>query len=536
MTIKKLLYALILPLLFIAAQVNAQDKTITGRVTDSAGVPVANASVTVKGARVGTQTFGDGFFTIKVPASVSSLTISSVGFLSQEVAVSGGNVNVKLRNSNISLSEVVVVAYGTRRKSDLTGSVTSISAKDFQKGNIGSSEQLLQGKVAGLQITSGGGSAGGGSKIRIRGGASLNSSNDPLIVIDGVPVEGNGVAGSANLLNTINPNDIESISVLKDASAAALYGARASNGVLIITTKKGTKGRVKWNFNTLASVSNVTKTVKVLNGDEIRQIITDFTNAGTDKRYQPLLGTENTDWQKQIYSKAFGIDNTISGSGALGNIPFRASVGYYNQDGVLKTNNFKRLSSSLNLSPKFFDDHLSVNVQAKFSQTKNRFADEGAIGASIQYDPTQPVYSENKFGGYREWLQSNGLPLDLATRNPLALLNLRNNRSTVNRFIGNVQLDYKLHFLPDLHILVNAGMDRSSGSGNDNVDSLSATSYRIGGSKRSYEEVRKNQLLDVSLFYTKDLRDINTKIDVLVGHTYQEFKNNSNNFATFSYR
>ncbi len=536
MTIKKLLYALVLPLLLFATQAIAQDKTVTGKVLDSAGAPVVNASISPKGTRTGTQTGADGSFSIKVPSTVSTLIISSVGFASQEVGVGNGNVSVNLKASAGSLSEVVVVAYGTRRKSDLTGSVTSISAKDFQKGNIGSSEQLLQGKVAGLQVTTGGGSAGGGSKIRIRGGASLNASNDPLIVIDGVPVEGNGVAGSANLLNTINPNDIESISVLKDASAAALYGARASNGVLIITTKKGTKGKVKWNFNTLASIGNVIKTVKVLNGDEIRQVINDYTTKSGDDRYQKLLGNENTDWQNQIYRKAFGIDNTISGSGAVGNIPLRASVGYYNQDGILKTNNFKRLSTSLNLSPKFFDDHLSVNVQAKFSQTKNRFADEGAIGSAIQYDPTQPVLSDNKFGGYREWLQTNGLPIDLATRNPLSLLNLRDNKSTVNRFIGNVQLDYKFHFLPDLHLLMNAGMDRSSGTGNDRKDSLLATDYRTGGRKQYYEEVRKNQLLDFSLFYTKDLKSINTKLDVLVGHTYQEFKNNSNNFAAFSYR
>ncbi len=536
MTIKKLLYALVLPLLLFATQAIAQDKTVTGKVLDSAGAPVVNASVSPKGTRTGTQTGADGSFSIKVPSSVFSLVISSVGFASQEVGVGNGNVRVNLKSAAGSLSEVVVVAYGTRRKSDLTGSVTSISSTDFQKGNIGSAEQLLQGKVAGLQVTTGGGSAGGGSKIRIRGGASLNASNDPLIVIDGVPVEGNGIAGSANLLNTINPNDIESISVLKDASAAALYGSRATNGVLIITTKKGSKGKVKWNFNTLASIGNVIKTVKVLNGDEIRQVINDYTTKSGDDRYQKLLGNENTDWQNQIYRKAFGIDNTISGSGAVGNIPLRASVGYYNQDGILKTNNFKRLSTSLNLSPKFFDDHLSVNVQAKFSQTKNRFANEGAIGSAIQHDPTQPVYSDNKFGGYREWLQTNGLPIDLATRNPLALLDLRDNRSTVNRFIGNVQLDYKLHFLPDLHLLMNAGMDRSSGSGNDRIDSLLATDYRTGGRKQYYEEVRKNQLLDFSLFYTKDLKSINTKLDILVGHTYQEFKNNTNNFATFSYR
>ena len=351
-----------------------------------------------------------------------------------------------------------------------------------------------------------------------------------------MPVEGNGVAGSANLLNTINPNDIESISVLKDASAAALYGSRASNGVLIITTKKGTKGKVKWNFNTLASIGTVPKQVKVLNGDQIRSIITEDAAATGNNTYKNLLGTANTNWQDQIYKKAFGVDNNISASGALGIIPFRASVGYFNQDGVLKTNNFKRMTASLNLNPKFLNDHLSLNIQTKYAQTKNRFANEGAIGSAIAFDPTQSVNSTNKFGGNYEWLQTDGFPIDLATRNPLSLLNLRDNRSTVNRFIGNVQVDYKLHFFPDLHVMLNLGMDRSSGSGDDKTDSLLATDYKTGGRKQHYEEVRKNQLIDVSIFYTKEIKSINTKVDVLIGHTYQEFKNNSNNFAAFSYR
>lgn len=295
---------------------------------------------------------------------------------------------------------MVVVAYGTRRRGDLTGSVTAVTSKDFQKGVITSSEQLLQGKVAGLQVTTGGGSAGGGSRIRIRGGASLNATNDPLIVIDGVPVESNGIPGSANLLNTINPNDIESMTVLKDASASALYGSRASNGVLIVTTKKGARGMVKFNFNTQESVSAVAKYVDVLTANELKSVVTaDATTTGNNT-YKNLLGSANTDWQREIYQNAFASDNNISASGTVGNFPFRVSAGYLSQDGVLKTNHFDRLSSSLNLSPKFFDDHLSVNLAIKAVQTKNRFADEGAIGSAVAFDPTQPVISNNKFGGY----------------------------------------------------------------------------------------------------------------------------------------
>lgn len=516
----------------------AQDRVITGRVTDVTGAPVGGASVVAKGSSRGVITNEAGRFSISVAPSVTTLVVSSTGFAGMEVAIAGKNeVAVTLTGSTANLGEVVVVAYGTRRKSDLTGSVTSVGPKEFQKGNINSAEQLLVGKVAGLSVTTGGGAAGGGSRIRIRGGASLNASNDPLIVIDGVPVEGNGIAGSANLLNTINPNDIESITVLKDASAAALYGSRASNGVLIVTTKKGTQGKIKYNYNNLFAVGTIAKTVPVLSGDEIRSIVTADAAVTGNNTYKNLLGTASTDWQKEIYQTAPSFDNTISASGSLGKMPFRASLGYLTQDGILKTNNFNRITGTLNLSPKFLDNHLSVNVNLKGSQTKNRFANEGAIGSAVSFDPTKPVYSGNKnWGGYYEWLQPNSLPIDLSSRNPLALLMLRDDRSTVSRFIGNVQLDYKLHFLPDLHVLVNVGLDQSSGHGNNNIDSVSATNYKTGGYRAHYEQQKVNQLADVSLFYSKELKSIKGKIDVLVGHSYQSFLTKISNYPAFSYR
>jgi len=281
----------------------AQDKVITGKVTDTKdGSALAGVSVSVKGTTIGTQTHPDGTYRISVPGDAAILLFSSVGYATQQIVLgSKTTVDVGLVVSDASLGEIVVVAYGTRRKTDLTGAVTSVSAKDFQKGNINSPEQLLQGKVAGLQITTGGGSAGGGSRIRIRGGASLNSSNDPLIVIDGVPVEGNGIAGSANLLNTINPNDIESMTVLKDASATALYGSRASNGVLIITTKKGVRGKLKFNYNTNFSVGVVGETVDVLSADEVRRIINDDAAATGNDTYKNMLGAASTDWQDGVW-------------------------------------------------------------------------------------------------------------------------------------------------------------------------------------------------------------------------------------------
>jgi iron complex outermembrane receptor protein len=539
MTTKRLLERILIPfvMLLCPAFLFSQGKQVSGKVTDSKdGTPLAGISVVPKGFPGGTTTEADGTFKLTVNEKVTTLVFSSIGFASKEVEITGGLINVSLSSTNAALNEVIVVAYGSRRKGDLTGAVTSISAKDFQKGAIASSEQLLQGKVAGLQVTTGGGSAGGGSEIRIRGGASLNASNDPLIVIDDVPVESNGLAGSANLLNTINPNDIESISVLKDASATALYGSRASNGVIIITTKKGVKGKVKLNFNTQYSNAAIAKKLGLLSADEVRSIINADAVATGNNTYKSLLGTANTDWQDQIYQNASGFDNNISASGSIKNIPFRLSLGYLNQSGVLKTNTFDRFSAALNLSPKFFDDHLSVNLNVKASATSNRFADEGAIGAAVSFDPTQPVFGNNKYGGYFEWLQADGKPIDLATRNPLGLLNLRHNTSNVSRVIGNIKLDYKFHFFPDLHLIINGGIDNGNGSGNDNFDSLSATNYKTGGRRSYYKQGKTNTLADVSLFYSKDIKSLNSKVDLLVGHSYQDFVTNVYNYPALSYR
>jgi iron complex outermembrane receptor protein len=535
-------FFLMLALLSCAFWSSAQNN-ITGKIMDGkTGQPLSGVTILVNGSNKAVQTQADGSFTLDAANKSGKLTISYVGFESRTVNYTAGKaVDVKLSATESKLDDVVIVAYGSRKKSDLTGAVTQITAKEFQKGNIVSSEQLLQGKVAGLEVTTGGGSAGGGSKLRIRGGASLNASNDPLLVVDGVPVESNGIAGSSNYLNTINPDDIESVSVLKDASATALYGSRASNGVIIITTKKGTKGKLKVNFNTQLSNSIINKNryVDVLSGDEIRDIVNADAAATGNNAYKNLLGTSNTNWQDQIFQSAFGNNTNVSASGSLNptkgvSLPFRISMGYSNQEGVLKTDKFNRFSTALNLAPKFFDNHLSVNLNLKFASTSKRFADEGAIGSAVAFDPTQPVFTANtKYGGYNEWLQADGKPIDLATRNPLALLELRNNKSVVNRLVGNVQLDYKLHFLPDLHLQANLGLDNASGSGDDVVDSASATNFRTLGRKSHYEQKKKNYLADLSLFYAKNLENINSKIDVLFTHSYQDFITEVSNFASF---
>ncbi len=525
----------------LTLSVTAQERSITGKVTDAATKEgLIGVTVLVEGSYTGTVTDINGKYSIKV-SPTSKLVFSYVGYRPQTLAVNQLSVlNVDLASEAKGIDEVVVIAYGTSKKSDLTGTVTAVTAKEFLKGNIASSEQLLMGKVTGLQITSSGGAAGGGSTIRIRGGASLNASNDPLIVIDGVPIEGNGLSGSANLLNTINPNDIESISVLKDASATALYGSRASNGVLIITTKKGVAGAVKFNFNTQASVGTVAKYVDVLNGDQIRSIVNADALATGNNTFKNLLGTANTDWQKEIYQTALSLDNNLSASGSIKNIPFRISAGYLSQDGVLKTNHFDRFTGGLNLSPKFLTDHLSVNLNLKYSMTKNRFADEGgAIGGAVSFDPTQPVMKAGSvYGGYYEWLQADGTPINTnggaVAPNPIGLLEQRDNTSQVDRIIGNVQFDYKLHFFPDLHVMLNLGLDKATGIGDDNRPRTMASVAYKDGIYSHYKQGKTNTLTDVALFYSKDLTEVKSKVDVLVGHSYQDFYTDVYNYASYS--
>jgi len=527
--------------LLIGNYAMAQQTILTGKVTDSSsGEPLPGVSIVVKGTTNGTITNMDGIYSLAAKKG-DVIQFSFVGYKMQEVLIQDQkSLNIGLVEDKAELQEVVVIAYGTAKKSDLTGTVTAVTSKEFLKGNIASSEQLLMGKVTGVQITSSGGAAGGGSTIRIRGGASLNASNDPLIVIDGVPVESNGISGSANLLNTINPNDIESISVLKDASATALYGSRASNGVLIITTKKGSTGAVKFNFNSQASVGTIAKYVDVLDADQVRSIVNADALATGNNTYKNLLGTADTNWQKEIYQAALGWDNNLSAGGSIKNIPFRVSTGYLYQDGTLKTNNFERFTGGLNLSPKFFKEHLAVNLNVKYSNTHNRFADEGgAIGGAVSFDPTQPVMKDGSvYGGYYEWLQADGTPINTnggaSAPNPVSLLKQRDNTSHVDRVIGNIQLDYKLHFLPDLHLMINLGLDKATGAGNDNRPKTMATAAYKNGIFSHYKQGKSNTLADVSLFYAKELTQYKSKFDLLLGHSYQDFYTNVYNFPSYN--
>ena len=535
MSRRKLLLSIFLPamLLFFMQISFAQDRVITGRVTDSTGNGVAGVTVTAKGARNATQTGNDGTFRITIPSSVNTLIISSVGFDTQEVAVGGSsNINVTLSGRATSMNEVVVIGYGTRLKKDLTGAVTAISAKDFNKGSITTPEQLIAGKVAGVQITSNGGAPGSGSTIRIRGGASLNASNSPLIVIDGVPVDNGGISGVANALSLINPNDIESFNILKDASATAIYGSRASNGVIIITTKKGRAGKVKFTFSSQYSLSTLPKEADVLSPSEFRAYVKSH---GTPAQIA-LMGAASTDWQDEIYKNAGGTDNNFSVSGALKKMPYRLSLGYLSQDGILRTGNLKRKTGSVTLNPNLFGDRLKIDINVKGTISNSRFADEGAIGTAVRFDPTQFVRSASKrYGGYFEWLDPSSVTglRKLSPLNPVGLLEQRLDQSEVKRSIGNIKFDYKLS--SPLHLNLNLGYDASKGEGTVYIPDSAASVYlrspdaKHGGVDNRYLQKKSNKLLELYLNYVRDFSSIDSRVDIIVGHSYQNFQTTNYN-------
>ncbi|HVT86649.1 MAG TPA: SusC/RagA family TonB-linked outer membrane protein [Chitinophagaceae bacterium] len=537
MHLKDILKRFVLPSLLLISQVAfSQGKVITGKVTDSKdGSPLGGVSVIGKGSTTGTQTAPDGTFHITVSSSVTSLLFSSVGYATQEVSIAGKtDVSVSLVLVNSSLSEVVVIGYGTSRKKDLTGSVATVSAKDFQTGVITTPEQLVAGKIAGVSIISNNGQPGSGSTIRIRGGSSLSASNDPLIVLDGVPLDNGSISGASNPLSFINPNDIESFSILKDASAAAIYGTRAANGVIIITTKKGKGGKVKVNFSSVNSISKLIKKVDVLSAADFRNVI----NANGTSAQKAMMGSASTDWQNEIYQSAFATNNNITISGGITNLPYRVSIGYDNQNGILKTDNLERTSLGIAVNPVLFDNHLKIDVNLKGSLENVRFGNQGAIGAATSFDPTQPVYSKSpRFGGYYEWLlASSPTGLDpVAGRNPVGLLYQRFDESTPSRFIGNVQFDYKFHFLPDLHANLNVGTDYADGRGHVFVPDSAASNYVAGadkGLKTQYKQIRNNKLLEFYLNYVKDLNSIKSRIDIMAGYSYYDYLTTNYNYPT----
>lgn len=516
----------------------AQTRTIKGEVTDAQnGEALIGATVMVEGEKGGTVTDFDGNFSLQVSSSAKKIKVSYIGYIDKVLSISD-NMKVKLESDSKALADVVVIGYGTARKSDLTGSVATVKSKDFNKGLVSSPEQLINGKVSGVQIMSNSGSASAGSTIRVRGGASLNASNDPLIVLDGVPLEQGGISGnSSNFLSMINPSDIESMTVLKDASSTAIYGSRASNGVIIITTKKGQQGAVKVNFNTTNSLQTRAQMVDMLSRDEFVNVINQF----GDANQKSLLGTANTDWNDEVYRTAFGTDNNLSVSGSIDKwLPFRVSVGYYNQSGLVRKDNVERWTGNVVLTPSFFQDHLKLTINAKGTLNNNSFNNGGAVWAAATFNPTIPVYSGNdKYGGYNEALDADGYPVNAGVRNPRGLVDLYDSKSKVSRFIGSMDVDYKVHFLPDLKLHATVGADYAKGDGTVYVPACAAQSYNkdesLGGSDYKYgPQKNENRLLTLYANYAKYFEDIKSNVDLTAGYDYQYWKSTTPLYYTKS--
>ena len=525
-------------LLMGCLQLLAQTRTVKGEVTDAQnGEALIGATVTVEGEKGGTVTDFDGNFSLQVSSSAKKIKVSYIGYIDKILTISD-NMQVKLESDSKALADVVVIGYGTARKSDLTGSVATVKAKDFNKGLVSSPEQLINGKVSGVQIMSNSGSASAGSTIRVRGGASLNASNDPLIVLDGVPLEQGGISGnSSNFLSMINPSDIESMTVLKDASSTAIYGSRASNGVIIITTKKGQQGGLKVNFNTTNSMQTRAQMVDMLSHDDFVNVINQF---GTDNQ-KSLLGNANTDWNDEVYRTAFGTDNNLSLSGSIGKyLPFRVSAGYYNQSGLVRKDNVERWTGNVVLTPSFFQDHLKLTINAKGTLNNNSFNNGGAVWAAATFNPTIPVYSGNSnYGGFNEALDADGYPVNAGVRNPRGLVDLYDSKSKVSRFIGSMDVDYKVHFLPDLKLHATVGADYAKGDGTIYVPGYAAQAFNkdesLSGSDYKYgPQKNENRLLTLYANYAKYFEDIKSNVDLTAGYDYQYWKSTTPLYYTKS--
>ena len=536
----RMLRTLLLFLFSLSVQyILAQSKTVTGTIQDDRNNPVPGASVSVQGSSLGTAADSLGRFSLAVPPSAKTLVVSYVGYNRQEIAISGKtNFLVTLISASQNLNDVVVIGYGTARRREVTGSVATVTAKDFQQGTITTPEQLIAGKVAGVSITSNGGSPGAGSTIRIRGGASLNASNDPLIVIDGVPLAPSNIYGASNPLSLVNPNDIASFTILKDAAATAIYGSRASNGVILITTKKGVSGKPVFNFSTQVSASTLVKEANVLSASEFRKFVDSMgTGLVGNVPFRSLLGTANTDWQKEIYRTAITTDNNLSVSGAVKNIPYRISAGYLNQDGIVKTDNLRRGSAAISLTPSLFADHLKININLKGAISSTRFANGGAVSSAVYFDPTHPVHANTPYGGYYEWYSTDATTGSstlnkLAPRNPVALLDLYRNTSMVQRSYGNVQFDYKFHFLPDLHANLNLGYDVAKGDGKVDVPAYAAQNFLDSGQHNKYSNKVNNNVAEFYLNYNKTIPGIKSNINATAGYGYYNNLSTNNNYPS----
>ena len=527
---KKLLTSL--AVLFMAATVVfAQGGyQVKGVVEDALG-PVIGATVLEVGTTNGTATGLDGDFVLRVKSADATIEISCIGYASQTFKASQVPAVVKLEEDTHFLDEVVVIGYGTVKKSDLTGSVATVKADAVNKGVITTPADLLRGKSAGVVVTAGSGMPGAGATIRVRGTSSLSADQTPLIVIDGLPVSNDGISGMGDPLSTINPEDIESFTVLKDASSTAIYGSRASNGVIVITTKKGAKNAGKIPavaIDYTASVNTVAKYNKLLDADGIRSLIQDF--YGANSAAEAHLGTANTDWQKEIYQTAPTNDFNVSLNGRAGKMPYRVSGGFIDQVGTLKGSRMDRGTLSMNLAPSFLDNHLTVNLNGKGTYTMTAYANQDAIGAANHYDPTKPVYDENGLNGYTTWYDESGNINTMATMNPVGLINAKQDVAMALRFIGNAQFDYKIPGFEKLRFNLNLGIDSANSSGITELAEKSEASYHNtnqsgGGSHTEYSYKRSDKTLEFYGDYNDTFGD--TNLDLMAGYSWQHFYSES---------
>ncbi len=500
-------------------------RTISGTITDAdTGEPLISATITVKGGQ-GQVSDYDGNYSITVPDDCENISVSYIGYADQEIPLGASNVvDIQMRSGE-QLDEVIVIGYGTVKREDATGSLQSVSSKDFNRGAITGPQELIAGKVAGVSITTSG-DPGGGSKIRIRGESSISASNNPLIVIDGVPLDDGEIAGNRNPLDIINPNEIESFTVLKDASATAIYGNRASGGVILITTKKGkTSKKLNIGYSGNVSVGQIANKIDVLDAAEYRAIINE--RFADEEEVINSMGDASTDWQDEIYQNALGHEHNLNFSGGIEKLPYRLSMGFLDKNGLLKTDNYQRTSVGLNINPGFINNTLQVNIGVKGMWSKNRFADRGAIGNAVSFDPTQDILSGNdRFDGYTTWVNSNGTPEFLAPRNPVALLNQREDISNVNRLLANASVDYRMPFLPALRANLNVAMDRSRAEGTVFVDTSGVANYDNGGLNNRYDEAKDNDLLEFYLNYKESFGK--STVDIVGGYSWQHFQFRSN--------
>ena len=529
---RKVLLSAILSL-FVALPVLAQKITVQGTVVDTTGEPLIGASVIPAGTTTGTATDFDGSFTISVDPN-ATLTVSYVGYEPQSVAVAGRtNITIELKESGVLLNEVVAIGYGTVKKDDATGSVATVKPNEIEAGLATSVQDMLVGQTPGVVVTTEAGPEGRGT-IRIRGGSSLNAKNDPLIVVDGVPLDNGGVQGMGNALSMIAPDNVESMTILKDASATAIYGSRASNGVIIVTTKKGKAGRPQVNFSANMYVNTARNTWGVLHAGEFAELIRNY--HGEDSQAAKALGTDMNNWQSKVLSTTVSSDYNLSVGGTLGWLPYRISATYTDNNGILDTSTMDRTTVSINLTPKFFDNHLSVNANVKGYYIRNRFADTGAVGAAIAFDPTKPVYtnyalasgssiSGSLFNGYTTWM-SGAVINENSTVNPVSLLQEIDNVANVYRSNGNLQLDYAVHFLPDLHLNLNLGYDVSKTDEHYKVAANSPSAWRQwnknanGAATDNYiYQFKSNTLLDFYVNYKKEVEAIRSNFDVTAGYS-----------------